>query len=529
MTKQFLRAVTTLYILLPSFLFAYGWLKLPFAIIILTILSSFTVTIVIDVFRTFPIRLVLHELKTQQTLSRDSISGILLALLLIVIWLAFSGAGGVGFQNADYRASNALLNDLITQDWPLSAGLADTQVPIVYYVAYYLPSAVIGKALGWASANIFSFLWTLVGVLLAFAWFLTVSRVDLKNRGIKLWILLTGIFCLAGGLDYIGGYVLDTNVFSLSAHIEPWAHYFEYASNTTLIYWVPQHTIVPWLVIGLIGDALYNRYNLKYLGMAVTAGIIWSPFGIVGTAPYLGLLLLVYSFPRYRKYICNWESILFNALSIGIGAVYLLYLGSNQFRFPMGFIWQLSKNHVVLVSHLLAFWSLEFGVLGFLSLFFIGAGILSSHSTACSESKDRTWVGLLAQEFGITSPQLFLFLVSLSVLAVLPFFKMGINNDLVMRGSIASFFIFWAFVAKVIADVRFEVRTKFKLLYMLISMIVTIGFFTSFNEIARSAIMYEFGAPSPSNQLTTINANETDVVLQRIGSEDSIFYRYLGK
>jgi len=492
------------------------------------ILASFSATTFTDFFHTYPSHHIFHKIKKRQIVSRDSIKGIVLIFLLLGIWLVFSGAGGIGFQNSDYKASNALLNDLITQDWPLVANSGGIQVPVVYYVAYYLPSAVIGKAFGWVCANIFLFTWTFVGIMLAFAWFWNLSRTEFKNRAIKAGILLTGIFCLAGGLDYIGC-LFGRHFFTPIAHIESWAHYFEYSSNTTLIYWVPQHTIATWLVVGMIVDALYHKHNLNYLGMVVTAGVIYSPFGILGTAPYLLLILFVYLRPQNRMFLWNWQSIVFNTLSIGVAAIYLLYLGSNQFKFPIGFIWQFSENNVDLAVHLLTFWCLEFALLGSLILLLIVLGVLFSHSTAFFRRGDHKWIVLLAQEFNITPMQLCLFLFSLSVLVILPLFKMGINNDLVMRASIPSLFIFWAFIAKVVADISLRIRMKFKLLYMLISIILTIGFFTSFNEIARSAIRYQFGPPVLSNTLTTINANETEIVLQRIGSEDSLFYRYFGK
>ena len=108
MSNRFLKAVTTIYILVPSFLFVYGWLRLPFAIITLMILTGFIVTIFIDFFHTYPTQYIFYEIKKRQIVSRDSIIGIVLVFLLIGIWLAFSGAGGIGFQNSDYKASNAL-------------------------------------------------------------------------------------------------------------------------------------------------------------------------------------------------------------------------------------------------------------------------------------------------------------------------------------------------------------------------------------------------------------------------------------
>ena len=40
-------------------------------------------------------------------------------LLLIFIWIWFSGIGGLSYQNGDYQKHNAILNDLINIDWPV--------------------------------------------------------------------------------------------------------------------------------------------------------------------------------------------------------------------------------------------------------------------------------------------------------------------------------------------------------------------------------------------------------------------------
>ena len=523
MKNQFLRTATTLYILIPSFLFTYGWLKLPIAIGILIVLASFTATIMIEFFRTLPDRPIIG-IKPKQSLSTNSISGGFLAFILIIIWLSFSGAGGIGFQNTDYKASNALLSDLIIQNWPLQATLDGVQVPVVYYVAYYLPSAVIGKVFGWTHANIAMFIWTLIGVVLAYAWFRKISRISFNNKSTSLELLLVQIFCLAGGLDYIGYYLLNRNI--PDTHVEMWAYYFEYSSNTTLIYWVPQHTIASWLITGMIVDALYNKRDMKWLGMVIVAGIIWSPFGIVGIAPFLLLTLFVYLSPQNQKYLLNWKSIMFNTLSIGIGAVYLLYLASNQFKFPIGFIWQYSENYVSLTLRTIIFLSLEFALLGFLTLLLIISGVLGTNILSLPK---RNWPTLLEQEFGITPMQIYLFLTSLGVLVILPIFRMGIYNDLVMRSSITSLFIFWAFIAKVVTDASAQIKKRFNLLYALISIILTLGFFTSFSEIARSVAMYHLGPPALSDVQTTGDANSIEYILQRIGSEDSIYYHYLSK
>jgi len=172
------------------------------------------------------------------------------------------------------------------------------------------------------------------------------------------------------------------------------------------------------------------------------------------------------------------------------------------------------------------FLCLEFALLGFLTVLFIILGTFHLNATAFPQ---HNWPALLEQEFDITPTQIYLFLISLGVLGILPLFNVGFYNDIVMRSSIVSLFIFWAFLAKVVADAGYRVKMKYKLIYSLISIILTLGFLTSFNEIARSVATYHFGPPAFSDVPTTTTVNEIEYNLQRIGDEDTVFYHYLSK
>ncbi len=115
------------------------------------------------------------------------------------------------------------------------------------------------------------------------------------------------------------------------------------------------------------------------------------------------------------------------------------------------------------------------------------------------------------------------------MLVVLPFFRMGSFNDLVMRASIPSLFVFWAFVARIITGASLRVRIKYNYAYMAVLLIVLIGFFPSFAEIARSVRYYQVGPPPLEKVHTTLSLEDTEFDLQRIGLEDTVFFHYLGK
>jgi len=186
--NQPLRSITTIYLLLPALLFSWGWLRFPFSLVSTVFITLFMLSAILDLKRT--------DRTHQQGLNFISytknkgrfLTYVSLVFLLIVTWLIFSGVGGFGYQNADYTASNALLKDLIIQDWPPTIIVGEIQKPIVYYMAYYLPAAAVGKMLGWVPANLFLFIWTLFGALLAFIWFWSHSHISLERTSNR-WLV----------------------------------------------------------------------------------------------------------------------------------------------------------------------------------------------------------------------------------------------------------------------------------------------------------------------------------------------------
>ncbi len=528
--QQLLAAVTSLYLILPVIGFVYGWLRFPLSAITILILVVFLIFVIRDIYvavRTF--RLTGGNVFGLES-SNQSYLWIVCALAIILVWLMFSGVGGAGFQNSDYDASNALLKDLIAKSWPLTAFVDGASRKIVYYVGYYLPPAVVGKLFGWVAANVFSFLWTLIGILLAFAWFIKTSAVRLQKKAVKL-VGLALIFCFAGGLDILGAFVIQGNAFTLTEHIEFWPEIFQFSSQTTLMYWVPQHTIAAWLLTGMLVNYLFEPRNLKYLGMALAAGVIWTPFGVIGLTIFLLLIPVVYFSSQNLGHIFNRKSIIFNVSALWVGGVHVLYLASNQYSFDHGFIWNLVEDRTYLFQTIAAFWMLEF--------LFLALGILVYlwflSSTDQPGTRKRSVFSLsermlsLKQRFDISPIQIAVFLVSLLTLILLPLYKMGVLNDLVMRASIPSLFVLWAFAGNAVMGTGIEFRPRLKIIKILIGMILIVGFFPSIVEISRSIQNYRFAAPEFETVSESSKANRREKVIQRVGTDEAFFFQYISK
>jgi hypothetical protein len=453
-----------------------------------------------------------------------------LSLSLILVWLSLSGIGGIGHQNGDYNLQNPIFKALIQQNWPLKFYVQGTLIHVVYYVGYYLPAAFIGKLFGWLPANRFLFLWAGVGVYLSFYWFFHLSRVN-AGSNIKKIFGLAILFCLASGMDYVGYYIWAKHLYSATEHIENWTNLFVYSSNTSLLYWVPQQVLAGWLLTGLIADAVLNERNNKYLGIAVASAVLWSPFAVLGTIPLLIIILVKYSLPRFRRLLFSRGSIFCNVLAVWIGVVHLSFILSNRFSFPIGFFLQLNENRKSLLKNLLAFYGLEFAILGFLILLLLLLGYIdTSRRIAIASTTFPKRIRLTLERcFQITPVQFALFLAVFAILWVIPLFHAGLFNDFVMRTSIPVLFIFWSFVSKILLDAGLRIRAKFTPLYAMILMVVLIGFATSYSEIVRAAVQFNT-EPDAWSWVKDINAaEENDILLQLAGNENSFFFQVMGK
>jgi hypothetical protein len=524
---QILTIITSLYITLPIPIFAIGWLRNPIAVAVVLLILFFVLMATKELYQFW----ISYRSRRPFCSLLKTFLWIVPAGALLVLWLSFSGVGGLGFQNPDYQGHNPLLLQLILQNWPLTIDLGGNSARYVYYLAYYLPAGLIGKITGkWLVANAVMFIWTLFGVWIAFAWFVVISRIKLKRKARRLFGLAL-LFCLAGGLDLIGAYIIKQRSFNMFAHVDFWAELFQYSSNTTLIYWVPQHTVAIWLVTGVTVFYYFYPQNLKYLGTILMASMLWSPFGVVAILPYLILLGLYYLLQhKYWKYIFNIPSLFYNLSAMGVGIIIILYLSSNQFKYPIGWAWQFTEIKLLITS-LVSFWLLEFALLAIIILSFLafGIGLRNIWASFWDEaSRFRTAI-LLQEKFDIDVRQFCLFVITIALLFVLPLYRMGIFNDLVMRGSIPYLFIFWAFVSKVIFDTNKKIIRKYLWLYIPILVIILLGFFSSVAEIARSVKYYQFGPPKYTEIESYSYEYDPDKVIQRAGVDDALFYRYFSR
>ncbi len=258
---------------------------------------------------------------------------------------------------------------------------------LVYYVGYWLPSALVGKAFGWSAANFFLFLWTWLGAAL------TIAHISLKLKTTALKAAL--LFIFFSGMDALGAllYAKDyPTLFPPIQHLEIWAGKMQYSSFTTQLFWTFNQAVPAWLCILLVFSS--NKIYIKLL--AWTLCFFFAPLISVGLFPYL----LIEAFED-RKNI--FKSIRYDLLlaSALIATVSYLYFSSNAAAQERGF-------QTLAIKDVFVFFLIEGGIL-WLTL------------------APRVWRN---PRWALTGLLLF----------IAPFVKIGSGGDFAMRASIAPLF-----------------------------------------------------------------------------------------
>ena len=516
-----LAPLTAFYLLLPLLILAAGWLRLRLAIPTVLLVLVLMGAAGLDA----TAWLTGQGGQERRRLLRRRLWLLLPAVLLIMLWLLGSGIGGAGHQNVDYLVNNTMFLRLSTQPWPALVNMGGRMQPLTYYLAYFLPAALVGQFFGWQAANLAIWVWAAAGVLLAFGWFRQLAAVELRGRRMR-GLILALVFMLAGGLDAIGFFILTPRPYAPTSHIEHWAGILSYSSQSTLAYWVPQHFIAAWLLTGMLAACLYRPRSLHLLAPALAAGVLWSPFGMLGLLPFVLLLAAVY---LQRE---NWTFWLApRPLLMGLGAGWLLlinaaYLSANAFSFASGWAWEFATYPLAWLRVAVRFWFLEVGLLAGLLLLLVWLG---TRSHPVPGQARRPWNERLWRRFRITRPQFNLFIVALAWLTLVPVYRMGTYNDFVMRASMPSLLVLWAFSAKLLLDTSAGVRARHTLAYALVLMVLLLGTLSSTPEIARSIAYGKFGPP-PAAQVPTWNELDQPFwATQRMGSWDKPFYHYFSK
>jgi hypothetical protein len=508
---RYLIPASLFYLSLPFIIFFIGWLKWYFSFfgVSLVLLGLFCC-----------IRGINQIVKTESDWISGSTFGfhhIILVLLVVLLLLGISGVGGYGYQDTDWIKHNAILKDLITQPWPVDYQMGGQEVPLVYYIAYYLPAAFVGKLGGWFLANQALFVWSFIGLTLALLWFLVLNR-RFTFTVVLLFVMFSGLDVVGEGFSRLVVAAIRPEVRSVLSwgHIEQWSIGWQYSSNATLLFWAPHQALVGWIASGAVMYGILNsqqrKYSLLYLGLTT----LWSPFVTLGLLPYLLAEFLLADgnlSKRLQQYIS-----MPNLCGLVLAAVIGLFYSSKLYEIsslstgviPGGFSLAFASDaqaRIIGIMLLLVFCLFEFGLYAFLIL-----------------RARRDW----DRKTGV------LFATTLPCLLLIPLYRYGGVNDFVMRASIPALFALAVFVGRTLHS-----QSPGRLAHIFLIALVILGSITAVVEFRRHII----GIITAGSVLRTpmmdqvlgvsqwgiFTEKDATIVLQYVGSSAAPFFVFLAK
>lgn len=266
------------YLALPFFIFAAGFLKWYFAlpVSLCIILSVFLATRDSEGLEKF-------------TIDRSLRTTLIIGGVFIVVMVLLSGIGDVFWQNNDHATRNTTFDVLVRHTWPPTTKTeAGTELGLVYYIGFWLPSAIAGKLFSLGFGYFFQIVWAVLGM--AIIWYL----LCLMHKKIVVYPLV--LFLFFGGMDIVGFNVVDalydklttlqlgkwafSKGSALSTHIEWWAAYYQYSSHTTQLFWVFNQCLPAWIATLLLLVERNNKNLVFIMGLTL----------ISSSLPFFGLL-----------------------------------------------------------------------------------------------------------------------------------------------------------------------------------------------------------------------------------------------
>ena len=263
-----------LYILLPFIIFSIGWMGKKYWIPIVLILLYCFKRAVMDT-----------KVSWMPSWNRENIMKIVMALAIICVWVYFSGIGKVVFQNTDHSVRNSIFEILVKYDWPVINYDVNMEVfdrgtsatALIYYIGYWLPSAVVGKVAGLQAGYLFQMFWAVLGIAIVYFF------ICIHKKRLLIWPLLVLMFF--SGLDILGMFFrgFDISTLPSNAHLEWWVEPYQYSSVTTQLFWVFNQAIPAWVCTMLV----LFRSNGRSIVFVLACCMLNS------TLPFVGLLVFV--------------------------------------------------------------------------------------------------------------------------------------------------------------------------------------------------------------------------------------------
>ena len=292
------------------------------------------------------------------------------------------------FDDIDWRNYFGVFNLLAESVWPPVIEYDGHTWFLRYYLAWFLPPALVTKLFGGQFLTLSMFIWTVTGLIMAMLFAFQ------HIRKVKYLFIAPIVFFLFSGCDLVGAYWVGVTPPINSYYLNWWGgrYLFEIFSNLSAFSYSPHHAIATFLPVSLF--LFERRLAVQYGNLILIINTMWSTFCTIGLLPIA--LWALYK-EGYKTALTPQNLLAAPLLAIPI----VLYLTHGTGHVPFMFSWQ--DSHFSFFSFVL-FCILEF-LLILATLFYL-------------QKEDRTLLITLA-----------IFLTTLCM------FKVGGNNNLLYRGA----------------------------------------------------------------------------------------------
>lgn len=485
MNKKWILGIGYFYVLLPTILFFLGWVKTWIAVPACLLLIWFwKKAIEEDTDLYLPVW------------DRKNIMRGIIIIMMIAVWVYFSGIGNLVWQNSDHKARNALYEMLVANQWPVIKSVVckeGVQIRgLIYYIGYWLPAAVIGKMFGLTAGYLFQYLWAVIGILLCTVFL---------NSFMKKWAIWpAALFMIFSGLDALGCILSGNAGKVLSfAHLEGWSG-LQFSSFTTQLYWVFNQAVYAWILFALI----MMQKNNKHIIWIWILGLITCTFPFVGMMPFVVYVILRNRKANLSDKKSRIQNELFsveNILGGGMGVVCLLYLAGNLSA-------QNSALPVAAASSIQDTEDMIYRLIRYALFIFVEIGVYYIYIYR-NYKKNR------------------LFYISLAILLLCPFVRVGSSSDFCMRASIPSLMVLYYMVAQ---SLRKDL-TQRNIRCIFIIALLAVGSINTVHEIGRS-VYNTIQRYHCCREIVNPTASEDKVLQANNFSgeiEDVFFFNYLAR
>ena len=352
---------TILYLLIPTLIYLYGWVKTPVAVLA-------SASLIVATYYYIKRDIFVHHTGYFSI----NVWILLFSAGLIVLYTWICDIGGFTVSEIDSPWRESVFQDLVDYSWPVV--YPKTNLRLIYYFNFWMVPAVIGKLSGHMAANISLLLWFAIGLLLIYL--LMVSSYKETNTSICLVSLFLLLFF--GGIKIIGFlYSEITNIFPyqydllqrnsgwLDCLFNGYSFNWLFRMNLDAAKNIINQTIPVWLTTLLVIMNKDRIENYAYIGLLL---LPYAPLPFVGEAVLLIGMALFWEKPSVQVWIYKIRQSIStqNILAcIGILPVFYAFFSANSTVSSEsgGFmLLPLEKFDTIRIISLLVFYLVEFGI-----------------------------------------------------------------------------------------------------------------------------------------------------------------------